>query len=62
MFLYACLDGESGRFASPGMQAKLTMVCEVIRENLNLSTEETPIWEQYLFPGESTEETRNPET
>ena len=62
VFLYACLDGESGRFASPGMQAKLTMVCEVIRENLNLSTEETPIWEQYLFPGESTEETRNPET
>ena len=62
VFLYACLDGESGRFASPGMQAKLQMVCRVIREHISLGDEEMPIWEQYLFPGESTEETRNPES
>lgn len=62
VFLYACLDGESGRFASPGMQGKLSMICQVIREHVSLSSEEMPIWEQYLFPGESTEETRNPET
>ena len=61
VFLYACLDGESGRFASPGMQAKLTMVCQVIREHISMDPEEMPIWEQYLFPGDSTEETRNPE-
>lgn len=62
VFLYACLDGESGRFASPGMQTKLTMLCQVIRENLSIGSDEIPIWEQYLFPGDSTEETRNPET
>ncbi len=62
VFLYACLDGESGRFASPGMQAKLTMVCQVIRQNLSIDGDEELIWEQYLFPGESTEETRNPES
>lgn len=61
VFLYACLDGESGRFSSPGMQAKLNMVCQVIREYISLGDEEMLLWEQYLFPGESTEETRNPE-
>ena len=61
VFLYACLDGESGRFSSPGMQAKLNMVCQVIREYISLGTDEMILWEQYLFPGESTEETRNPE-
>lgn len=62
VFLYACLDGESGRFASPGMQAKLAMVCQVIRDYISIAPEEIPVWEQYLFPGDSTEETRNPET
>lgn len=62
VFLYACLDGESGRFASPGMQAKLTMVCQVIRQNISIGADETPIWEQHLFPGDSTGETRNPES
>ena len=61
VFLYACLDGESGRFSSPGMQAKLNMVCQVIREYISLGTDEPILWEQYLFPGDSTEETRNPE-
>ena len=61
VFLYACLEGESGRFASPGMQAKLQMVCRVVRENLSLNPEEPLIWEQYLFPGDSTEETRTPD-
>lgn len=62
IFLYACLDGESGRFASPGMQAKLNMVSQIIREYISIGSGEIPVWEQYLFPGESTEETRNPET
>ena len=61
VFLYACLDGESGRFSSPGMQAKLNMVCQVIREYISLGTDEPILWEQYLFPGDSTEEIRNPE-
>lgn len=61
IFLYACLDGESGRFASPAMQEKLSTVCQVIREHISLGTDESPVWEQYLFPGDSTEETRNPE-
>ena len=61
VFLYACLDGESGRFASPGMQAKLKTVCQTIREYISVGAEEIPVWEQYLFPGDSTEETRNPD-
>lgn len=57
IFLYACMDDQSDRFASPAMQEKLSRVCWMLRSSFSIGDEVTPIWEQYLFAGAAVEET-----
>lgn len=57
VFLYACMDDQSDRFASPAMQEKLSRICRMLRDSFSVAEDQTPIWEQYLFAGESGDRT-----
>lgn len=52
IFLYAMMEDQQERFASDGMQTKLSRLCQLIRKIYKLDDSQQLLWEQYLLPEE----------